>query len=253
MDQLSGQVALVTGAASGIGRGIAKLFVERGASVMLADLDENGAQTAASALGENSRAIRCDVVDSAQVEAAIAAAVDQLGPLTTMVNNAGISIRGALRDMSEEDFRRVLDVNLIGVWHGIKYAAPALERAGGGSIINISSISAFAPGPLLGAYGATKSAVVSLTQAAATELRGIGVRVNAICPGVVWTEMLERGIGDDTKLLQQVEAGVTAKQVRFASPEDIAKIAAHLASDDASFTSGSAYTADNAMTSGIEI
>lgn len=246
MKSLEGKCALITGGARGIGRGIAEVFVEKGASVMLADLDEESAKQTADELGDRAFAVGCDVVQGAQVEAAIRATQVQLGKVDIIVNNAGIELASMLIDMDESTFDRSVAVNLRGVFNGIRYGAPAIRDAGGGSIINIASIAAFGAGPTLGAYSTTKAGVVKLTQTAAVELRSLGIRVNAICPGWIMTEM-----ADQLRELVQEMAGmsleeyVTLKQGRPGEPRDIGNVAAHLASAEASLVSGIAYVVDN--------
>lgn len=244
--QLQGKRTLVTGGAQGIGLAIAQKFVEQGARVAIADLDGPGAEVAAESLGAGSIGLALDVRSPEQVQTTIEATVAAFGGLDVMVNNAGIEVTKPLVETTEEEFTRVFDVNVKGVFHGIKYAVPALIDAGGGNIVNLSSMAGRAGAPLLGAYSASKAAVARLTETAAVELRPAGIRVNAICPGLIQTAMLDR-------LGAALESGTGAAfgdltaqlQGRTATPEEVAEMAAFLASDDASFVTGSSFSIDN--------
>ena len=189
--QLEGKRALVTGAGRGLGLAIATKFAEYGAQVALADLDDATCAEAAAKLGGDAFAVHCDVTRSADVQAAIAATTDRFGGMDVIVNNAGIEIGKPLPEISDEEFDQLMRINVNGVFYGIKYAVPALS-ATQGSIINMSSVAGLGGVPLLGAYCASKAAVIRLTQTAATELREAGIRVNAICPAFIDTEMVER-------------------------------------------------------------
>lgn len=245
--RLDGKVALITGAASGIGRATAQCFAAEGASVVLADIAADEARAAAAELGSAALPVHCDVSDPAAVEAAVAKAVEKFGGLDIMVNNAASERPGMLAELPERSWQRSLDVNLSGVFHGIKHATPALSARGGGAIVNVSSIAAQRALPGLGAYAATKAGVEALTRCAAVELRPANIRVNAIAPGLIRTEgalksgpMLERGFGTgiDTYLAQ--------RQGRWGLPEEVARAALHLAGEESSFTSGLVYVVDNA-------
>lgn len=183
---LKNKTAIVTGGAKGIGRAIAERFSAVGAKVVVADIDGDGATKVAASL-EGALAVTCDVTDEQHVASLVAAAVSEYGQLDVMVNNAGVVGVSPVVDTSFEEWRRVLAVNLDGVFLGVKHAAPAIVAAEGGSIVNIASIKAFGGLPTVSSY-ASKAAVVSLTKSAALELRGNGVRVNAICPGYLATE-----------------------------------------------------------------
>lgn len=251
MSDLSGKRCLVTGAASGIGRAIATVLVESGAQVMLSDVDETAVAKTAAELGAPS--LRCDVGVTVEVERALRAAVEEFGGLDVLCNNAGIEQLSSLVDQTESEFDRILGVNVKGVWLGIKYGAPAIAASGGGAIVNTSSIAGLGGAPLLGAYAATKAAVVSLTQTAALELRPFGVRVNCVCPGLIETPMIDRLLGP---LGQVTEAaiGIGAEQLvqnlqgRLGSPWEVAEAVAYLASERAAFISGVAFPVDNGLT-----
>jgi NAD(P)-dependent dehydrogenase (short-subunit alcohol dehydrogenase family) len=249
--ELEGKRALVTGAARGLGLAIAQLFAQRGARVALADIDGAAAQQAAAELGGDAIALRCDVSKPDEVQQAIAATVEAFGGLDVMINNAGIEIGKPIPETSDEEFSRLMAINVNGVFYGIKYAIPALAETQG-SIINMSSLAGLGGVPLLGAYCASKGAVIRLTQTAAVELRDAGIRVNAICPAFIRTEMVER-------LVDPFEAATGADfddlaaqaQGRLGTPEEVAEMAAFLASDDASFVTGSYYILDNTLSANV--
>jgi NAD(P)-dependent dehydrogenase (short-subunit alcohol dehydrogenase family) len=187
------------------------------------------------------------------VAAAVAAAVDAFGGLDVLVNNAGIEQFYSLIEQPEDDFDRILAVNIKGVWLGIKHGGPAIAASGGGSIVNTASVAGLRAAPFLGAYGATKHAVVSLTQTAALELRPLGVRVNCVCPGLIETPMADRLLAPLGQITQAA-MNVTAEQVvantqgRLGQSREVADAVAYLASDQAAFVSGVALPVDNAMT-----
>jgi NAD(P)-dependent dehydrogenase (short-subunit alcohol dehydrogenase family) len=249
--ELDGKRALITGAGRGLGLAIAHLFAQRGARVALADRDGAAAQQGAQAIGGGAIALTCDVTDPGQVQQAIADTVEAFGGLDVMVNNAGIEIGKPLPEISDEEFARLYDVNVNGVFYGIKYAVPALAQTRG-NIINMASLAGLAGVPLLGAYCGSKAAVIRLTQTAAVELRPAGIRVNALCPAFIRTEMVER-------LVDPFEAATGANfddlaaqaQGRLGTPEEVAEMAAFLASDDASFVTGAYFILDNALSAAV--
>jgi NAD(P)-dependent dehydrogenase (short-subunit alcohol dehydrogenase family) len=252
MGELEGRRALVTGAAQGLGRAIAGLLVGRGARVMIADIDGTGAERAAGDLGAAARWIRCDVTRAEDVQGAVQATVDAFGGLDILVNNAGIEVVKPLFDQTEEEFTRLMDINVKGVWLGMKHAVPVMAAAGGGSIVNMSSLAGTGGAPLFGSYCASKAAVIQLTRVAAVELRPTGIRVNAVCPAFIGTAMVDR-------LIPTVEAVVgvpwdqlvALKQGRMGTADEVAEMVAFLASDEASFTTGSHYILDGGLSAGM--
>lgn len=249
--ELEGKRTLITGAGRGLGLAIATLYAERGARVALADLDAASAQEAAAELAGDAIALSCDVTKPADVQRAIADTAEAFGGLDVMINNAGIEIGKPIPETSDEEFAALMAVNVNGVFYGIKYAVPQLAQTKG-CIINMSSVAGLDGVPLLGSYCASKAAVIRLTQTAAIELRDYGVRVNAICPSFIQTEMVDR-------LVAPFEAATGANfgdlaaqaQGRLGTPEEVAEMAAFLASDDARFVTGSYYILDNALTASV--
>jgi NAD(P)-dependent dehydrogenase (short-subunit alcohol dehydrogenase family) len=249
---LENKVAIVTGAAKGIGLAIAKKLNEAGAKVVLADIDGAAAEEAAATLSD-AEGVACDVRDENQVSQLVRDTVDRHGHLDVMVSNAGIATVNPLVQMSLEEWRSVLAVDLDGVFLCTKHAALAMAGNGGGSIINIASIKAFGGSPATGHYGAAKAGVVSLSKTAAIEMRDQGVRVNAICPGWVATDMvadrkeeLEGVLGVDFgDVIDHVQGG------RLGEPDEIAALAVFLASDRSSFSSGTAFVVDGGATASL--
>ncbi|MFJ1557713.1 SDR family NAD(P)-dependent oxidoreductase [Streptomyces mirabilis] len=248
---LDGKVAVVTGAASGIGRAITRGFVASGAKVLAADIDEAGVWRTAELCDDPTAVepLRADVSDPDDVAAAVEAAERTWGRVTTMVNNAAVSIPGNVLETSVEDFDRMLAVNLRGVFLGCKYAVPALLRAGGGSIINMGSVNSLVAEPVLAGYTASKGGVLMLTKAVARDFATSGVRCNCICPGWVDTPInlahAERMGG-----IESVRDTLPSWQPigREGRPDEIAAVALFLASDLSTFMTGSAVVADGGMT-----
>ncbi|MFJ8815123.1 MULTISPECIES: SDR family NAD(P)-dependent oxidoreductase [Amycolatopsis] len=250
MSELDGKRVFVTGSGAGIGKAIAKLFTDRGARVVVSDIDADAAKRAADEIGAAGVA-NCDVTDEAQVQAAVQQAVDLLGGLDVLVNNAGIEISSPLLQQSTESFDKIYAVNVRGPFVAMKAATPHLV-ASKGNVVNIASIAGIGGSPLLGSYCATKAALIQLTRVAAVEMRPTGVRVNAVCPGFADTAMVERLV-PDFEAATQVPFGdlVAMKQGRLGTPEDIAEVAAFLASDRATWITGSHYVLDGGLTASL--
>ncbi len=252
MIDLTGRKALITGAAQGLGKAIAELFVERGAQVMLADIDEAGAARTALELGTQAHSIRCNVTVAADLEKAVATTVEAFGSMDTLVNNAGIEIVKPLFEHGEEEFERLMKINVTGVFLGMKHGAPALVASGRGVIVNMSSLAGTNGVPLFGAYAASKAAVLQLTRTAAAELRPVGIRVNAVCPGFVSTAMVERLIPTVEAIVGVPFSDLVAlKQGRLGTPREVAEAVAYLASDAASFTTGAEFLLDGGMSASL--
>lgn len=244
---LAGKVAAVTGAGQGLGRCVAEAFAAEGASVVVSDLDGDAAQSVADSL-EGASAVACDVRDEDQVQAMVAHATDTHGGLHVVVPNAGVGSPQPLVEMSYDDWRAVTSVNLDGVFLTVRHAAPAIIGSGGGAVVNMCSITAQAGSALIGHYAAAKAGVMSLTQTFAVELRDHGVRVNALLPAFIETELVTSAKADFEQMLGLEEGGFDAviaqKQGRYGKPEEVARAAVFLASDRASFTTGASLVLD---------
>jgi NAD(P)-dependent dehydrogenase (short-subunit alcohol dehydrogenase family) len=253
LSDLHDKRTLVTGAAQGLGRAIAELFVERGARVLMADINEEGVSEAAAKLGDAAVAHRVDVTDESSVAAMVAAAVAAFGGLDVAVNNAGIEIGKPLVEHTVEEFDRLMAINVKGVFLGIKHETGALAAAGGGAIVNMSSVAGLGAAPLLGAYCGSKAAVLRMSEVAAIELRPYGIRVNAVCPSFIDTAMVERLVAPFEAALGGVAFNdlVAVKQQRLGTAEEVAEMVAFLASDDARFVTASHYTLDGGLTGSL--
>jgi NAD(P)-dependent dehydrogenase (short-subunit alcohol dehydrogenase family) len=249
--QLSGKVAIVTGAGTGLGRGIADELARAGAAIAVLEIDaESGAQAAAelAELGVETRSYPTDVAQSAQVDDAFAATVRDLGRLDIVVNNAGISRVGPhTQDVTDEDWHDSIAVMQTGVFYCMRAAGRVLVPQGSGSVINISSIRGFSPNPGRMTYSTPKAAVIMMTKIAAGEWAPDGVRVNAIAPGVLRTPMWDadvaRGAIDEQHYLDVVPMH------RLGTPAEVGKLAVYLSSDDAAYVTGGVFTIDGALTS----
>ncbi len=256
---LTGRRALVTGGAQGLGQGMAQALAAAGATVMIADLQESGAETA-QALGEGHGFVRHDVTDEASWERAVTATVEQLGGLDILVNNAGIEITELITELDPDHVRRQLEVNILGTALGLKHGLRAMRPGGaagnGGSIVNVSSVAATIAFPGIAVYSATKSAVDRLTRVAAMEAgkMGYGVRVNCVYPGLVPTAM-GAGLANDVAsigLFPSPEAAVGAvidltPAGRLGTVEDMADAVVFLASDASRFVTGAGLPVDGGM------
>ncbi len=249
MERLEGKRAVVTGAGAGIGRAIAIRLSSEGARVALADLDEGAAERVAGKLDAKTLARGTDVTRAEEVEALVQSVVERWGGLDVMVNNAGVGVAGTTPETSEEDWERLMAVNLKGTFLGIKYAIPAMRDSGGGSIVNISSVAALVGIPDRAAYSATKGGILALTRAAAIDHVGEGVRVNCIAPGTVdtpWVGRITAGYDDPEEARARMEA--RQPHGRFVTPEEIAAMAAYLASDESASCIGACMVVDGGVT-----
>jgi NAD(P)-dependent dehydrogenase (short-subunit alcohol dehydrogenase family) len=241
---VQGKRVIVTGGGRGIGRGIVEAFVEAGARVAIADIE--GAERAAKEMGGDTVGLTCDVSSGESVANALAIVGESLGGLDVVVNNAGVEAFGPLHELSEDAFDKVVSVNLRGTWLVYKHAVPLMR--GGGAIVNVASLAGIVGFPLLGAYAAAKAGVVRMTEVMALELRDLGVRANAICPGFIDTPMVGRAFDDFEAATGQPLADlITAKQGRLGTPEEVASLVLFLASDAAAFVNGTAITIDGGM------
>jgi NAD(P)-dependent dehydrogenase (short-subunit alcohol dehydrogenase family) len=249
MGSLKDKSTIITGASGGIGAATARKFAAEGASVLLVDLDEDALRKAVSSI-ESDRVsyFVANVADAGQTQAYVAAAVERYGGVDVMFANAGIEGKIApLEQMSEEDFDRVISVNVKGVWLSMKYVVPELMKRGGGTIIVNSSVAGLIGYPNLSAYVASKHAALGLTRAAAIELASSNIRVNAIHPGPIANRMmdsLEKQLAPDAPetVRQGMESAVPLH--RYGTNEEIANLAAFLACDDSSYCTGASFVAD---------
>jgi NAD(P)-dependent dehydrogenase (short-subunit alcohol dehydrogenase family) len=251
MKRLEGRIALVTGAASGIGRATARLFAEEGAHVYLADVNGAGAETAAGELvkaGLAARAVAADVSLGQDVAAMFRVVEKGHGRLDVLVNNAGLNVRGDFRHLSDADWARIREVNLDGVVRVARDGFELLKVSGRGSLVNVASIMAHRGLRQLAAYSATKGAVTALTRGLAVEYAPFGIRVNALCPGFVHTPLTARALKNPAIEKALVES--TALR-RLGLPEEIAKAALFLAGDDASYVTGAELAVDGGMAAAL--
>ena len=250
MGRLDGKVALITGGARGMGKSHVQHFVAEGARVVFGDILDDRGQAVAAGLGEDScRYLHLDVTSEPDWAAAVAAAAGAFGQLDVLVNNAGVLKFASIAEMPLTEFRRILEVNAVGCWLGMKAVIEPMKAAGGGSIVNISSIEGFTGAAGLSAYSASKFAVRGMTKVAAQELGQFGIRVNSVHPGGVLTRMTLEQAGT----YDQADGAAFLKSLpisRFAEPVEISRLVAFLASDDSSYSTGSEFVADGGILSG---
>ena len=241
--RLDGKVAIVTGGAQGQGEAEARRFVAEGASVVIGDIsDEQGAAVAAS-LGDAARFVHLDVTDASQWAAAVKVAEDEFGPVSVLVNNAGILVFAPLQQLTEADLRKSLDVNLMGTFHGMQAVYKSMKAAGGGSIVNISASSSVLAIPGRPAYQASKGAINALTRQMAVDYGKDDIRVNTIVVGFVFTGTpVMTAILENPKLRAAFEANILVP--RLGEPADIAAGVVYLASDESKYVTGTQLTID---------
>lgn len=246
----AGRVALVTGAAAGIGRATALAFARQGLKVVVADLDETGGQACVEAIleaGGEALFVRCDVTRDDQVRGMLEQTIEAYGRLDYAFNNAGIEIeQGKLAEGSEAEFDAIMGVNVKGVWLCMKHQLPAMLAQGGGVIVNTASVAGLGAAPKMSIYSASKHAVIGLTKSAAIEYAKKGVRVNAVCPAVIDTDMFRRAYEADPR---KAEFAAAMHPVgRIGKVEEIAAAVLYLCSDEAAFTTGHALAVDGGAT-----
>ncbi len=249
MGRVAGKVAIVTGAASGMGRADAVLLAAEGARVVLADLNEAAGEAAVAEIGEAARFMRLDVTDEANWQQVVAQTVAEFGRLDILVNNAGMMSLGSVVDTELASWRQLMAVNAEGVFLGCKHALPAMVESGGGSIVNMSSVAAMQGMSFVAAYSASKGAVRSLTKSVALYCREQrnGVRCNSIHPDGVRTPMVVKvATGQDSATREEIEAMDQAGAM--CEPEDVAQMVLYLASDESRFVNGAEMLIDNAAT-----
>jgi 3-oxoacyl-[acyl-carrier protein] reductase len=239
---LKGKTAIVTGAGSGFGAGIARIFAREGATVMVADINTEAAQTVATEIGGIAQTV--DVADGASVAAMATAARDAWGRIDILVNNAGIThLPKPMEDVTEDEFDRVLAVNAKSVYLTAREIVPGMKSAGHGAILNIASTAGLSPRPRLNWYNASKGWMITATKTMAVELAPFGIRVNALCPVAGETPLLASFMGEDTpemraKFLSTIPLG------RFSTPQDLGEAAAFLCSEAAGMITGAALEVD---------
>ncbi len=250
---LAGKVALITGAASGIGAATAKAFIEQGAQVVLGDLNVATGETLAMQLGENAAFIQLDVTRADDAAAAVALAQARFGRLDSLVNCAGIGFVGNVEETPENEWAKLFAVNVTGTYLTCAAAIPVMlaQEPKGGTIINIGSVAGLVAVSRRFAYGATKGAVVALSKSIAVDYAGTGVRCNCICPGTVYSPFVESYLDrfhKENKDETVVELHARQPVGRMGRPDEIADLAVYLASDAAEFMTGSAVTIDGGLT-----
>jgi NAD(P)-dependent dehydrogenase (short-subunit alcohol dehydrogenase family) len=249
VNSLANKIAIVTGGASGIGEATARVFAQAGAKVVIGDL-QDGARVAKE-IGGVFQSV--DVRDSASVKALVDFTVAEFGRLDVLFNNAGIEAHAPLAGMDDAAHRNMIDVNLHGVFYGLKFGIQAMANNSGparGSIINTASVAGLIGTPGLGSYAATKHAVVGMSRTAALEMGPMGIRVNAVCPGVIRTPMLGGFESSDAMI---AEIGKAHALKRIGEPIEVARLVCFLASDDASFITGQAIAIDGGMVAGLQV
>ena len=244
MDRLADKVVVISGAARGQGEAEARLFAAEGACVLLGDVLDAEGEAVAGSLGDRAAYLHLDVSSEADWGAVVALALERFGRIDALVNNAGIMRVTPIASCSKEDFQRVLEVNLVGAFLGIQAVVDPMRAAGGGSIVNISSVSGYAAVPGQAAYSASKFGLRGLSKTAAVELGPLGIRVNSIHPGIIETPMIE-----SAELLDVDWGGIVSNLplARAGQPEDIARLALFLCSDEASYSTGAEFLADGGL------
>ena len=249
MGRVAGKVAIITGAASGMGKADAILLAREGASVVVADLNEKDGQAVAAAIGDAAVFMRLDVTDEDNWKAVIAATVERFGRLDILVNNAGMIALGTIVDTDMASWRKINAVNSDGVFLGCKHAIPVMAESGGGSIVNMSSVAAIQGQSFVAAYSASKGAVRALTKSIAMfcKEQKNGIRCNSIHPDGVKTPMVVKvAMGKDVATQEDIDE--VGKFGNMCEPEDIANLVLYLASDESGFVNGSEMLIDNCST-----
>ena len=242
MGRLDGKVAIITGAAQGMGATHAKKFVEEGAKVVITDLNEEKGQALATEFGDQGLFVKQDVTNEEDWKHVISEAEKAFGQIDVLVNNAGITMAKSILDVTEEEYRRIININQVSVFLGAKHVIPAMKKAGGGSIVNISSMNGIVGGAV--GYTDTKFAVRGLTKAIAIECAKDGIRANSVHPGVVATPMIMQ---EDTKdSVKEFSKHIPLQRV--AEPEEVSDLVLFLASDESSYSTGSEFIIDGGLT-----
>lgn len=241
MGRLEGKVAVITGGARGMGASHVRKFVQEGAKVVFTDLNEEGGMALANELGDNVKFVKQDVTKAADWVNVVKEAEEAFGPVNVLVNNAGISMNKNIFEITEEEYRKIVEINQVSVFLGIKYILPSMQKTGNGSIVNISSLNGLVGGAI--GYTDTKFAVRGLTKAAALQVAGLGIRVNSVHPGVIETPMVTQG--DAVEVIKEFAKHIPIKRV--AQPEEVTNLVMYLASDESSYSTGSEFIVDGGM------
>lgn len=248
MGRLDGKAAIITGAARGQGAAAARRFVAEGASVLLADVADDQGKALADELGRTAAYQHLDVTDEDDWRSAVDAALDAFGELHVLVNNAGVLHFSAIADTTLADYERVVRVNQFGTFLGMRAVIPSLTQAGGGSIVNVSSVEGLGGMPYLVAYSASKFAIRGMTKVAAMELGDKGIRVNSVHPGMIDTDMVRNVFGEAKDTVDLSPIGRKVALGRVGRPEEIADLVLFLASDESSYCTGGEFVADGGAT-----
>lgn len=242
MNRLEGKTALITGAAQGMGEQHVRRFIEEGANVVLTDISAEKGQALAEELGEKALFIKHDVTSAEDWENVVSETEKKFGPIHILVNNAGISMNKSLLTITEKEYRKIVDINQVSVFLGMRTVAPSMKKTTGGSIINISSINGIVGGAI--GYTDTKFAVRGMTKAAALELSHSGIRVNSVHPGVIQTPMIDQE--GSREAIKQFAKSIPLE--RIAEPGEVTNMVLFLASDEASYVTGSEFIVDGGIT-----
>ena len=250
--QFEGRVAVVTGAASGIGRASAEAFAAGGAKVVVADINQEGIEAVAADIGEQAIAVVVDVADPASCQALVDKTVEAFGSLDVLFNNAGTAGNpGYTLSQSLEDWQRVIDVNLSGVFYCTRFALEVMRKGGRGVIINTASIDGFNGMATLGPYTASKHGVIGLTRTVALEHGRENIRCVAVCPGFIDTPMTQQGLSEEAAA--GLAQAIPNPEGRPASPREVANMVTWLASDQAGYVNGSYHVVDAGLTAGFSL
>jgi len=242
MGKLENKVAIVTGGARGMGAAHVRRFVQEGAKVIFTDINEEGGLSLEKELEGKAKFVKQDVTKAGDWKRVVDEAEKTFGPVNILVNNAGISISKSIFEITEEEYRRLIDINQVSVFLGIKAVLPSMQKTGNGSIINISSINGLVGGAV--GYTDSKFAVRGLTKAVALQLAALGIRVNSVHPGVIETPMVTEG--DAVEVIKEFTKHIPLQ--RMAQPEEVTNLVLYLASDESSYSTGSEFVVDGGLT-----
>lgn len=243
MSRLENKVAIITGGARGMGASHVRRFVSEGAKVLFTDILEEEGKALAKELGENARFLKHDVTNSADWNQVVNEAETTFGPVDILVNNAGIAPNNPIEETPEEEYRKVIDVNQLSVFLGMKAVLPSMRKTSNGSIVNISSLAGLIAGRNQISYVASKFAVRGMTKAAALEFGEYGIRVNSIHPGIIETPMT---MNEETKaMLSEISKAIPIG--RTAKPEEVSNLVLYLASDESSYSTGAEFVIDGGL------